>query len=206
MSAGIETELWRSYYDKDRIGLVIGLYRFNREVYGFSPSSAARMAWHAGRAAAAFQPSKNRAEAQRAIPSLIAYFEVIQRSASLRFNAATSAQIELEWWQLRREGHHWREYAPVVADVTSRIYGVDAKVVLPFALVRCEMMAMRDAKGRQSLSAADWSEIESGLAKAWTTLYRSLNQRGPINPRSGQVETLAPQPHFSQNSTRDTAD
>lgn len=198
LSARIETQLWKSYYDKDRIGLVIGLYRFGREVYGFSPASAARMAWHAGRAAVAFQPSKNRAEAQRAIPSLVAYFEVIQRSASLRFNAAIVAQTELEWWQLRREGYHWREYAPVVADVTSRIYDVDAKAVLSFALVRCEMMAKRDANRRQGLTSTDWSEIESGLAKAWTNLHRALRQGGPSNEQSSSEESSAPGPAFSQ--------
>lgn len=206
LSARIETQLWQSYYDKDRLGLVIGIYRFGREVYGFSPASAGRMAWHAGRAAVAFQPSKNRAEAQRAIPSLVAYFEVIQRSASLRFDAVTAARVELDWWQLRREGHHWREYAPVVADVTSRIYDVEAKAVLPFALVRCEMMAKRDANRRQGLTSTDWSEIESGLANAWINLHGALHQGGPINERSSSDESSAPGPAFSLESTRGTVD
>ncbi|MBL9137401.1 MAG: hypothetical protein JNK85_16130 [Verrucomicrobiales bacterium] len=183
-AAQIEGKLWRSYYQKDRLGLLGGLYRFGRDVYGFSPSSAAGMAWHAARAATGFQSSKNRSEARRALPNLIHYFNELQRGSPARFNASAVAEIELEWWQQRREGKHWREYAPLVAEVTARVYGVANEKVLPFASVRCEMMARRDAGKLRGLTQSDWSEIEAGLVNAWCALHESVNRGVRLEPLS----------------------
>jgi hypothetical protein len=98
-TAKIEGQLWRDIYQKDRLGLISGLYQFGRDAYGFSPISAARLAWYSARAAVDFQSSKTRSEARCAIPNLVNHFEGLQRGSGSRFVTTAAAEAILEWWQ-----------------------------------------------------------------------------------------------------------
>jgi hypothetical protein len=82
--------MWRNYYEKHLVALVFDLYRLARREYGFSPWDSTRIAWHAARAAVAFQPTHSREEAQVALPSLESYFRVIACGSAAKFNPRPS--------------------------------------------------------------------------------------------------------------------
>lgn len=166
--ARLETRMWRSYYEHRRLALAVDLYRLSREEYGFSPWAGVRIAWHAARAAMIFQPTKNRAAAERAIPALERYYAVLLNNSGEGFDAKVAAREEFEWWQLRRENRGWRDYAPNVARVTATIYGLSESDALPSARLRAEMMARRDAKREHGPTERDWREIEAGLVMSWS--------------------------------------
>jgi hypothetical protein len=102
-AARLETRMWRSYYEQRRTALILNLYHLTRHEYGFSPWDSFRIAWHAARAAVAFQPTRNREEAQAALPALERYFRVMARGSASKFDPARAAREELDWWQQRRE-------------------------------------------------------------------------------------------------------
>ena len=62
--------MWRSYYEQRYAALLVDLYALNRDEYDFSPADSLAIAWYAARAAQTFQPTRSRAEAQKALPML----------------------------------------------------------------------------------------------------------------------------------------
>ena len=172
--AKLETRMWRSYYEHRRLALLRNLYLLARQQYGFSPWDSSRIAWHAARAAIAFQPTHSREEAQVALPALDNYFRVIAHGITVNFNASEAASEELDWWQLRREQKTWQEYAPAVARVTATVYGTALDRVLEAAQLRCEMMYERDRHREAVVTDADWQRIEEGLKRSWTALKQAV--------------------------------
>jgi hypothetical protein len=59
--ARLETRMWRSYYEKRYVALLVDLYRLSRDEYGFSPADSLAISWYAARAAKTFQPTASRA-------------------------------------------------------------------------------------------------------------------------------------------------
>jgi hypothetical protein len=175
-TARLETSMWRSYYEHRRFALVRDLYRLARREYGFSPYDSTRIAWHAARAALAFQPTHSREEAQVALPALEKYFRVIARGARAKFVPAQAAREELDWWQLRREQKPWPEYAAAVARVTATIYSTTEERVLEAARIRSEMMEERDRRRDTVMTATDWQQIETGLKRSWTALKQTVGK------------------------------
>ena len=173
-AAHLEARMWRSYYEKRHIVLVLDLYRLARHEYGFSPYDSTRIAWHAARAAVSFQPTHSREEAQVALPALGSYFSVIADGSAAKFNPAQAAREELDWWQQRREQKTWPEYAPAVARVTATVYATTEERVLEAARIRCEMMDERDRRRGTVMTAADWQRIDDGLKRSWTVLKQAV--------------------------------
>lgn len=171
--ARIEAASWRHYYEKNWPALFGDLYQGARGQYGFSPCHSCKIALHAARAARVFQPARNCAEADAAIPALVDYFKVIRNGSGETFDVNAAAKQELEWWQLRREGRTWQEFGQAIAVATATVYSQPPTVLEPGSLKRAEMMDLRDRKGR-SISGADWREIERGLIEAWTLTKQAI--------------------------------
>lgn len=173
-SAALETRMWRSYYAHERVALAADLYRLARGQYHFSPWHSTRLAWHAAQSARVFQASRNRAEAQAALPMLERYYSVIRTGAREDFDSTKAAREELEWWQLRRENKPWPEYGQAIARVTETVYRVHNPAVEQSALLRAEMMNYRDARRGRGLSEEEWKHVEAGLLRAWTLLKEAV--------------------------------
>lgn len=176
-AAGLEARMWRHYYERKHQALVLDLYRLARCQYGFSPSDSIRIAWHAGMAAAAFQPTRSRQEAQAALPELERYFRVIvDGAADLEFDPAKAAREELEWWQQRREKKTWPDYAVTAAQALATVYGISMDRALEPARLRCEMMHECDSRRRTGITEADWARIEQGLKRSWAALKQAIDE------------------------------
>src|SRR5690242_20401369 len=79
--AQLETAMWRGYYETRCPAQFYHLYEMSRTQFGFSPSDSLRIALAAARAAKAFQPTRSRAEAAKAMPELIVYYGLLRPAA-----------------------------------------------------------------------------------------------------------------------------
>jgi hypothetical protein len=171
-----ETEMWRDYYDKRYVQLFWDLYSSSRSEFRFSPLDSFRMALAAAHAARLFQPTTSRAEAGVALPPLEVYYGLLRKGAPVDFAADKAAQLELDWWQARREKVAARDYGKTIAAAASLIYGVDNPSIEESGVLRAEAMAYRDARGGR-MTDADWRNVSSQLAAAYGKLKDGIARR-----------------------------
>jgi hypothetical protein len=165
--ARLETAMWRDYYEKHYPRLFTHLYALSRTQFGFSPLDSFRIALSAAEAAKTFQPTRSRAEADAALPSLVTYYRLLQPATPVAFDANEAARLELDWWQARREKVGPKDYGRTVAEVAALTYGKsrDDPAMLESGIARAEAMAYRDARAG-AMTEADWSDIEMQLLRA----------------------------------------
>lgn len=173
--ARLETAMWRDYYEKRYGALFYHLYGLSRTQFGFSPLDSFRIALAAAKAARAFQPTRSRGEAAAALPGLITYYALLRPAAPAAFDEAKLANLELDWWQARREAVGPRDYGVTIAEVASLTYGRsrDDPAIMGSGIARAEAMAFRDAR-REAMAERDWTEIESRLLRAYQLLKAGI--------------------------------
>jgi hypothetical protein len=171
--ARIETAMWRDYYEKRYVALFGALYGLARDQYGFSPADSVRIAIAAAGAAAKFQPTRSRAEAETALPALTVYYRLLAKGARHPFDIDAAARRELEWWRARREAAAPEAYGLTIAKTGALVYGVDNPSMHEAGILRAQAMAYRDAKGG-TIQDADWQAIELQLRTAYDGLERAI--------------------------------
>ena len=171
-----ETEMWRDYYDKHYIQLFWDVYASSRSEFRFSPLDSVRIALAAAHAAKLFQPTKSREEASVALPPLEVYYGLLRKGAPADFDPAKAAQLELDWWQARRENVAPSDYGKTIAEATSLIYGAENPAVSESGALRAEAMAYRDARSGK-MTDSDWRAISSQLATAYGKLKEGIGRR-----------------------------
>ena len=172
--ARLETAMWRHYYEKRYLALVVDLYGAGRSQYGLSPLESMRLALAAADAAKAFQPSTSRAEAEAALPALVSYFRILSSAAPAPVEVEDAARTELAWWQARREAVTPEEYGPIIARVATLVYGVDGDDLRRSGVLRAQAMAYRDAH-EANMTEADWTLIADRLDLAYGLLKKALS-------------------------------
>ena len=176
--ARLETAMWRDYYAHDHTALAKKLYTLNRDQYHFSPADSAQLAYYAGKAAKLFQPTTSRTEAQVALPPLVSYFTLMQQSSGEVFDPAYAAQLELDWWQLRREKATPLQYGKVVAQVSEEIFQVKSEKITKAASQRAAMMGYRDTRRDGRMQPEDWALIEKNLIESFRNLKAGVGRAG----------------------------
>jgi hypothetical protein len=171
-----ETEMWRDYYDKHYVQLFWDLYRSSRSEFRFSPLDSVRIAYAAAHAARLFQPTQSREEAGVALPPLEVYYGLLRKGAPADFDPAKAAQLELDWWQARRENVPPADYGKTIAEATALIYGAENPAVSESGALRAEAMAYRDARSGK-MTDSDWRAISSQLAAAYSKLKEGIGRR-----------------------------
>ncbi|MDX2227241.1 MAG: hypothetical protein SFY92_09160 [Verrucomicrobiae bacterium] len=174
--AAAETQAWRDYYGKKPLALFSGLYAQGRR-QGFSPCDSFFMAYNAGNAARTFQKSRSRQEAMKALPALEKYFRIVRRGSGGKLDPVRAAQLELEWWQQRRESKPVSDYAETVAAAWKEIYQTSDSGVEGAALIRCMMMDVRDSMRDEKMTEADWDRIREGLTQSYTRLKEAVGAK-----------------------------
>src|SRR5262249_55666276 len=101
--AQLDTEMWRSYYDKERVKIFSQLTLLLRHQYRMPFARSYVVGFHAAKAAFVFKDGKNRADYERALPDLIAYYQAIRKISQTPFDVDRAAVLELEWWIVHRE-------------------------------------------------------------------------------------------------------
>ena len=170
-----ETAMWRDYYDKRYVGLFFELYQSSRAEFRFSPLDSFRIALAAAHAARLFQPTKSRAEAAVALPALEVYYRLLHKGAPVNFDTGKAAQLELDWWQARREKAAPQAYGRTIAETAAMIYGVENPLVAQSGLLRAEAMAFRDARDSK-MTDGDWSSVSGQLSAAYGKLKEGISK------------------------------
>lgn len=175
----LETEMWRSYYDRESAQLFFQLAELLRTQFQFPSLRSYRTAYFAAKAAFVFKDGNNRREYQQALPYLESYFGAIRGIGNLEFNVQRTARLELEWWIVHRE----RDRNPpgaldrACAEAAAALYQVSPESTREHGRLRAAAMIIRDARAASgNVSEKDWMLIESLLCECYRSLQRAVRQ------------------------------
>ncbi|HWL50889.1 MAG TPA: hypothetical protein VNQ90_00535 [Chthoniobacteraceae bacterium] len=172
--AALETIMWRRYYEGRYLSLAWNLYTITRHQYGLRPASSLKTAYHAAMAARMFRKSRGRAEAERAIPHLEKAYRCISDNTGSPFDTQKAAEMELHWWQQRREHVPTEGYARTIGDLMTLVHKVDDPRMRHSALLRARMMAYRDARRNGQMKEEDWEVIRKNLTEAYQLYHDAV--------------------------------
>ena len=171
--ARLDTEMWRSYYDRKPADLYFQLAELLRAQFHFPVARSHAVAASAAKAAFVFKDGHNRAEYRRALPDLVRYYEAIRKVSATSFDVAKTAELELEWWIVHRQRATQPpgalEHALAVA--AAELYRVPPETMTVYARERTDAMEIRDTKARAGgVTEEDWGRIEQHLRTSWRSL------------------------------------
>jgi len=171
--ARIETDMWRSYYERKRGALFFQLAGLLRRQFHMPFLRSHVTAFHAAKAAIVFQEGSSRVDYGKAVPYLIRYYEPI---LPWKEDVEKVAHLELEWWIVHRErnSRSQQDLELALAELQGAIYREAAERFREHAHFRAEAMLLRD---RQEKSP-DWAEIRKQLEQAWVSLWRVAQASG----------------------------
>lgn len=177
--ARLETAMWRSYYEKQRLQLFNQLSELLRTQYHMPLVRSNQVAYYAANAAFAFKDGKTQADYEKALPELVKFYGAIRKISDIPFDVDRVARLELQWWIVHRE--RWKrqpdELPRALAELQSAIYGVPTEQVLEHGRLRAEAMKIRDTKAESgaAMTEEDWSKITELLRQSWGSLAQSVN-------------------------------
>lgn len=167
----LDTDMWRSYYERRPVRLFEQMITLLRTQYGM-PLKALANAYRAAHAAFVFKDGRSRADYEKALPDLDAYYRDIAGRSARPFDPHRAAGLELEWWIVHREKPP--ELPGALAALQAEIYGVPAERFAEHARLRAQAMDLRDGKG-SAITEADWQRIRGMLADSWKSLHDAVN-------------------------------
>jgi hypothetical protein len=171
--ARIETEMWRSYYEKRRFRLFTQLSELLRTQYNMSLIKSNQVAYFAADAAFVFKKGKQRSDYEKALPDLVKFYQSLRNMSDIPFDVDRAAHLELEWWIIHRERamHSPDDLARALAELQAEIYRVPVERLMEHGRLRAEAMTIRDTKAEAGgVTAADWAKIDELLRASWRSL------------------------------------
>ena len=171
--ARIETEMWRSYYEKQRLRLFTQLSELLRTQYNMPLVRSNRVAYYAADAAFVFKKGRQRSDYEKALPDLVKFYESLRNLSDIPFDVDRAAHLELEWWIIHREreAHAPDDLARALAELQAEIYRVPVERLMEHGRLRAEAMTIRDTKAEAGgVTEADWAKIEQLLRASWRSL------------------------------------
>lgn len=167
----LDTDMWRSYYERRPVRLFQQMITLLRTQFGMPPLEAVTNAYRAANAAFVFKDGRSRADYEKALPDLEAYYADMAALSARPFDSHRAAKLELEWWIVHRENPPGLPDA--LAALQAEIYGIPAERFAEHARLRAQAMDLRDGKGA-AITEADWQRIGELLAASWDSLYRAV--------------------------------
>ena len=189
--ARLDTDTWRSYYDRRPARLFMQLAELMRDEFHFPLLRSYVAAAHSARAAFEFKYGRARRDYERALPELTAYFAMLRRVSVSPFDVRRASDLELEWWIVHRSRPDTpqAELERALANAASALYGVPASLLGTYAHERAEAMTIRDTgEADGSLGEHDWDEIARHLRAAWGALAKVVRPSTPAEPVATAVE------------------
>jgi hypothetical protein len=171
--ARLETAMWRSYYEKQRLRLFNQLSELLRTQYNMPLIRSNRVAYYAADAAFVFKRGKQRSDYEKALSALVKFYESVRKMSDIPFDVNRAAQLELEWWIIHRErAKHSPEDLPrALAELQAEIYRVPVERLTEHGALRAEAMTIRDTKAAEGgVTEADWTRIDELLRRSWRSL------------------------------------
>jgi hypothetical protein len=170
----LDTEMWRSYYEKKPLKLYFQSTELMRKQLKAPFWRSLMISYNVAKAAFLFKDGKNRTDYNEALPYLEKYYQQVSDLSDKPFNVKSTAKMELEWWIIRREKKDRVEWVTLQAKVAAQIYQKPPLLFYDYGKKRTEAMFFRDGKG-ENISENDWKKINKMLDDAWLSLYKSTN-------------------------------
>jgi hypothetical protein len=175
--ARLDTDMWRSYYDRERLQLFNQLAVLLRQQYRMPIVRSYVVGLDAAKAAFIFKDGKNRADYERALPDLVDYYTAIRKISETPFDIERAAKLELEWWIVHRERHSHPagDLENALAALSAELYQLPAGRFTDHAKYRAEAMLLRDRLAESgSVTEADWQKIHQLLRQSWRSLWNAV--------------------------------
>lgn len=175
--ARLETAMWRSYYNKERLALLGQLAELLRKQYRLPLLRSNAVAFQAARAAFVFKEGHGRRDYEKALPNLVKYYGAIRAISDTAFDVHQVAKLELEWWIIHRERHQYarEDLDRSLAELPAAIYQMPIEKFTEHARLRAEAMLIRDHKAEQGgVTEADWQRIDQLLQSSWESLHQAV--------------------------------
>ena len=175
--ARLETAMWRSYYEKQRVRLFNEATELLRTQYHLTPVKSNVVAYYAANAAFVFKEGKQRSDYEKALPDLIKFYNYLHNMSDIDFDVYKVSKLELEWWIIHREreSHAPGDLARALAELQAAIYDLPVERVMEHGRLRAEAMTIRDTKAEQGgVTEADWAKINDLLRQSWGSLAQAV--------------------------------
>jgi hypothetical protein len=175
--ARLETAMWRSYYDKQRLQLFNQLAELLRLQYGLSQLKSNQVAYYGANAAFVFKQGQQRSDYEKALPDLLKFYGAIRKMSDIPFDVDRAARLELDWWIIhrQRDQHAPGDLAKALAELQAEIYHVPVDRVLEHGRLRAEAMTVRDTQAEKGgVTEADWTRINELLKESWGSLAKAV--------------------------------
>ena len=175
--ARLETAMWRSYYEKQRVRLFNQMTELLRSQYHMTPVKSNLVAYYAANAAFVFKEGKERSDYEKALPDLIKFYSAVRKMSDIPFDVDRAAQLELEWWIIHRQR---AQHAPgdldrALAALQAELYRVPVDRVMEHGRLRAEAMTIRDTKAETTgVTEEDWAKINDLLRQSWRSLAQAV--------------------------------
>src|SRR5260370_19231505 len=149
--ARLETAMWRSYYDKERLKLFNQLSELLRTQYHMLLIRSNKTAYYAANAAFVFKQGKQRSDYEKALPDLVKFYAAIRKMSDIPFDVDRAARLELEWWIIHRQrtDHASGDLDKALAELQAEIYRVPVEKLMEHGRLRAAAMTIRDTKAEQ---------------------------------------------------------
>lgn len=176
--ARLDTEMWRSYYAKERLKMFSQLTEVLEKQYKLPFWRRQLMAYYAAKSAFVFKDGKSREDYEKALPDLRKFYSEIRDISTTEFEVERTAKTELEWWIIHRDRKKYQEgdLANALAEAASAIYNVPKEKLLEYGKFRADAMKIRDDKAEQGgVTEEDWQKIDELLHNSWRSLHKNVN-------------------------------
>jgi hypothetical protein len=175
--AKLETAMWRSYYDKERLKLFNQLSELLRKQYRMPLVRSNQTAYYAAKATFIFKDGHGRADYEKALPDLVKFYSAIRKMSDIPFDVDRVARLELEWWIIHRERarHAPGDLERALAELQAEIYQVPVDRLMEHGRLRAEAMTIRDTKAESGgVKEEDWARIDDLLRQSWRSLAAAV--------------------------------
>jgi hypothetical protein len=175
--ARLETAMWRSYYEKERVQLFNQLSKLLRTQYDMPLIRSNQVAYYAASAAFVFKEGKQRSDYEEALPDLVKFYQSLRNISDIPFDVDRAARLELEWWIIHRERAKRPpgDLAHALAELQAEIYRIPIERLLEHGRLRAEAMTLRDTKADTAgVTEADWAKIDELLHQSWRSLASAV--------------------------------
>lgn len=175
--ARLETAMWRSYYEKQRVQLFSQLSELLRTQYHMPLIRSNQVAYYAANAAFVFKGGKQRSDYEKALPDLIKFYIAVRKLSDIPFDVDRVARLELEWWIIHRQRaqHQPGDLDRALAELQAEIYRVPVDRLMEHGRLRAEAMTIRDTKAEAGgVTEADWARINELLKQSWRSLAQAV--------------------------------
>ncbi|QHT70404.1 hypothetical protein GXP67_28990 [Rhodocytophaga rosea] len=177
--ARLDTEMWRSYYDRKPVVLFNQLAELMRKQFHAPFFRSYLMAYQAAKAAFVFKDGENRSDYEKALPYLVDFYGNIELMSNESFNVTAAARHELEWWIIHRQraNNQPGDLETALAQTAESIYNQPASQFMAHARLRAQAMHIRDIKAvNGGVTESDWQEISRLLMQSWDSFEKVVKR------------------------------